>query len=201
MMMVEFSDPRLVAIYDTVNAYAPNAQPWFYSQLAAENRAKSIVDLGCGTGLITCALAKQGYKMIGIDPAPGMIEIARRRCTGGVRWIVGDAGHIGKPEADMAIMTGHVAQFFLTDRSWGSALMALHLALRPRGRFAFESRNPSAREWESWTTDAKKLVDDPEAGRIETWSDVQDVQSGIVSYSIHYRFVDTGARRVRKPGN
>jgi hypothetical protein len=57
MRIAEFSDPRLVAIYDTVNAYSANSQPRFYSQLAAEIDARSIVDLGCGTGLISCDLA------------------------------------------------------------------------------------------------------------------------------------------------
>ena len=191
--MCEFSDPRLVAIYDAVNACAPNSQPRFYSQLAAEIGAKSIVDLGCGTGLITCDLAKQGYKLIGIDPAPAMIEIVRGcEYADRVRWIVGDASQIGEPDADLAIMTGHVAQFFLTDESWRGALVALHRALRPGGRLSFESRNPSMREWESWTPNAKKSVDDPMAGRIETWSEVQDVQDRIVWYTIHYPFIDTG---------
>jgi SAM-dependent methyltransferase len=197
MRMCEFSDPRLVAIYDAVNAYAPNSQPRFYSQIAGEIGATSIVDLGCGTGLITCDLAKQGYKLIGIDPAPAMIEIARgRECADRVRWIVGDASQIGEPNADLAIMTGHVAQFFLTDESWRGALVGLHRALRPGGTLSFESRSPSAREWDSWTRDAKKSVDDPKAGRIETWSEVQDVQDGTVSYTIHYLFVDTGEELV-----
>jgi SAM-dependent methyltransferase len=158
MRMAEFSDPRLVAIYDAVNAYAPHSQPRFYSQLAAEIGAKAIVDFGCGTGLITCDLAKHGYKLIGIDPAPAMIEIARgRECADRVRWIAGDASQIGEPNADLAIMTGHVAQFFLTDESWRGALVGLHRALRPGGTLSFESRSPSAREWDSWTRDAKKI--------------------------------------------
>jgi SAM-dependent methyltransferase len=197
MRIIEFSDPRLVAIFDAVNAYTPSSQPRFYSQLAAEIGARSIVDLGCGTGLITCDLAERGYELIGIDPAPAMIEIARKRDRAGrVRWIVGDAGHLGEPDADLAIMTGHVAQFFLTDESWHAALAALKRALRPGGRLSFESRNPNAREWERWTHDVKRSVDDPSAGRIETWSEVHGVRDGIVSYSIHYRFVDTGEELV-----
>jgi SAM-dependent methyltransferase len=189
----EFSDPRLVAVYDSVNAYEDNSQPQFYSQLAREVGAETIVDLGCGTGLITCDLADQGYKLIGIDPAPAMIDVARRReCAASVQWKVGDAGRIGHPNADLAIMTGHVAQFFLTEAGWQSALVSLHRALRPGGWLSFESRNPDAREWERWNSDGKKTVLDPNVGRIETWLETDEVLNGIVAYTIHYRFIDAG---------
>jgi SAM-dependent methyltransferase len=192
-MIAEFTDPRLVAIYDTINAYAADTQPRFYAQLAAELGATSIVDLGCGTGLITCELARQGYRMTGIDPAPAMLELARRRSYGDrVFWIDGDASRIGTPNADLAIMTGHVAQFFLTDESWHATPTALRPALRPGGRLAFESRNPGAREWESWTGAARWSADDPTAGRVDTWFEVNDVRDGIVSYTIHYVFAATG---------
>src|SRR5438132_2678736 len=93
--IAEFTDPRLVAIYDTVNPYAADAQPGFYAQLALETGAVSIVDLGCGTGLITCELARRGYRMIGVDPAPAMLDIARLRPFGErVRWICGSAGRL-----------------------------------------------------------------------------------------------------------
>ena len=192
-MLAEFTDPRLVAIYDTINPYAAGTQPDFYGQLAAELGAVSVVDLGCGTGLITCELARQGYRLTGIDPSPAMVDIARHRggCDG-VHWICGDASRLGTPGADLAIMTGHVAQFFLTDESWHAALTALRAALRPGGRLAFESRNPGAREWEGWTREAASRVHDPSAGRVETWSEVHDVRDGIVSYTNHYAFASTG---------
>jgi predicted RNA methylase len=53
--IAEFTDPRLVAVYETINPYAADAQPGFYSQLAAELGAAAIVDLGCGTGLISAS--------------------------------------------------------------------------------------------------------------------------------------------------
>jgi SAM-dependent methyltransferase len=191
--IAEFTDPRLVAIYETINPYAADAQPSFYRQLAAELGAVSIVDLGCGTGLITRDLARQGYRLIGVDPAPAMIEIARHRPYGDlVQWIVGDATSVGTPDADLAIMTGHVAQFFLTDETWHATLAALHVALRSGGRLAFESRNPEAREWEAWTREASWFADDPTAGRIETWTEVHDLRDGIVSCATHYAFAGTG---------
>lgn len=199
LSIAEFTDPRLVAIYDTVNPYAPDAQPGFYAQLAAEVGAASIIDLGCGTGLITCELARLGYRLTGVDPAPAMLDIARHRPYGEhVHWIDGDAGRLGPLDADLAIMSGHVAQFFLTDESWLEALTALHGALRPGGRLAFESRNPGAREWEGWTRDARVRADDPTAGRVDTWSEVHDVSDGIVSYLIHYAFAATGEELVSR---
>jgi SAM-dependent methyltransferase len=195
--IAEFTDPRLVAIYDTVNAYAADAQPRFYSELALEVGAASIVDLGCGTGLITCELARAGYRMIGVDPAPAMLSVARQHPYGDrVRWIEGDASRLGAPDADLAIMTGHVAQFFLSDESWRAALAALHAALRPGGRLAFESRNPGAREWESWSRDARRTADDPVAGPVDTWCEVHDVRDGIVSCTNHYAFAFTGEELV-----
>jgi SAM-dependent methyltransferase len=187
--IAEFTDPRLVAIYDTVNAYGSGEQPHFYSELAAELGVTSIIDLGCGTGLITRELARQGYRLTGIDPAPSMIDIARLRPYGDqVHWMVGDASRLGTPEADLAIMTGHVAQFFLTDESWHAALTALLTALRPGGWLAFESRNPAAREWDTWTRAASWTAADPTAGKVEVWSEVHDVRDGVVSYANHYAF-------------
>jgi len=189
----EFTDPRLVAIYDTVNAYAADAQPRFYSELAAELAVTSIVDIGCGTGLITRDLARQGYQVTGIDPAPAMIEIARRGAYADrVHWISGEVAQLGTVGADLAIMSGHVAQFFLTDESWHSALTALHNALRPGGRLAFETRNPEAREWEGWTRASSSSADDPTAGGVDTWLEFQAVHDGIVSYAIHYVFARSG---------
>ena len=144
--IAEFTDPLLIAVYDAVNAYDADAQPGFYSELAGELGARSIIDLGCGTGLISRALAAQGYQVTGIDPASGMVELGRRRPGGDmVKWIVGDASQLDDSAADLAIMTGHVAQFFLTDEAWDSALTALHRALGTAGHLAFETRNPAAR--------------------------------------------------------
>lgn len=38
-----------------------------------------VLDLACGTGNMTCALAKRGYDMIGIDASPDMLSIAREK--------------------------------------------------------------------------------------------------------------------------
>lgn len=189
----EFDDPRLVAVYETINAYGPGEQPDFYERLAREIGARRIVDLGCGTGLITRALAERDFEMIGVEPSALMLAVARRQPFGDrVDWIEGGADALGAERADLAIMTGHVAQFFVADDDWRRALLALRGAMRSRGALAFETRNPLARAWERWTRADAVTVRDPIAGEIETWTEVDTVADGVVSFTNHYRFLATG---------
>jgi SAM-dependent methyltransferase len=195
----DFTDPRLVAVYETCNPYRPGTQPDFYAALAVEVGARTAVELGCGTGLVARALARAGLDVVGVDPAPAMVEVARRRPDGDrVRWVVGDATALPGLTADLAVMAGHVAQFFLTDEAWHEALTALAAVLRPHGVLAFESRNPDAREWERWTRAARTAAHDPVAGRIDHWSEVTDVACGVVSYTNHYLFAATGEEVVTR---
>jgi SAM-dependent methyltransferase len=198
-LIAEFDDPRLVAVYDTINAYGPGEQPDFYASVAADAGAVSIVELGCGTGMVAGALAARGHRVTGVDPSAAMLAVARTRPRADeVQWICGDAGALdaSADAFDLAFMSGHVAQFFVTDESWAIALSALYRALRPGGCLAFESRNPAAREWERWTRPRARVVEDVAAGTIETWTEVDDVTAGVVTYRNHYRFARTGAELV-----
>src|SRR5215212_11409108 len=88
-ILSEFSDLRLVAIYDTVNPIAEYET--FYLDLAEKLSASSIIDIGCGTGLLTCELAKRDHRLIGVEPSSAMLALAQRRaCAEGVEWIEGD---------------------------------------------------------------------------------------------------------------
>lgn len=99
----EYTDPRLVALYDALNRFA--ADTAFYIGLATELSASSMVDIGCGTGLPTCKLAHRGHGMTGVDPSRAMLDVARRRPGGEhVRWIEGDASRLYEAQADLAIM-------------------------------------------------------------------------------------------------
>src|SRR5690348_3539467 len=116
---LHYVDPRLVELYDTDNPRGADTD--FYVQLAAEIGARTIVDLGCGTGLLTRELAVDGRQVIGVDPAAAMLAYARRQPGAErVQWIEGDAGAIGAPAADLVVMTGNVAQVFLDDREWAA---------------------------------------------------------------------------------
>lgn len=142
--VLPFHDPRLVALYD---AHGPHRlDTAFYVGLAAELSATSILDIGCGTGAITCELARLGHGITGIDPSPEMLKLASTRPGGDlVRWIEGDARSLHGSPADLAIMTGHVAQVISDEEVWRETLSGIYGALRSGGHVAFESRNPTAR--------------------------------------------------------
>jgi SAM-dependent methyltransferase len=188
----EFSDPRLVAIYDTVNPITDYES--FYLDLAAKLSASSIIDIGCGTGLLTCELAKRGHRLIGVEPSKAMLALARsRHCGDQVEWIEGGALRLGEVGADLAIMTGHVAQIIGDDEVWSATLAAIHMALRSGGHVAFESRNPLARPWTAWTPQASyRRVEDAVVGPVEVWFQDLEIDGDLVRYEIHYLFARSG---------
>ena len=177
---LHYVEPRLVQLYDTDNPLGIDSA--FYMQMADELDAKVIVDLGCGTGLLTRKLAKDGRRVIGIDPSAPMLEHGKQQPGAErVEWILGDASNMGQrltqgqQVADLAIMTGNVAQVFLDDGEWQATLGHFAKAVKPGGTLAFESRNPLAKGWESWNKENTHGVEQTPFGPLECWLDVVEV--------------------------
>lgn len=186
----EYSDPRLVALYDALNPLA--ADSTFYIDLAAELAANSIVDIGCGTGLLAHELARRGHEVTGIDPSGAMLNVARHRHPANrAHWLEGTASRLGEECADLAIMSGHVAQVITSNQEWNATLAAIRRALRPGGHLAFESRNPEARQWAtSWTKQTTlRYIDGASYGRIAVWYEVSGAWDTLVRFEVHYHFL------------
>jgi SAM-dependent methyltransferase len=181
-----YHDPALATFYDIDNPVSEADA----ACLDLARDAVSVLDLGCGTGRLAARIAATGARVVGVDPAPAMLDIARGRPGGGaVRWIEGDARTLRLAERfDLIVMTGHVFQVFLTaeDRAAVLATIAAHLA--PSGRAVFESRNPAHAEWRHWTpTATEEVIEHPLRGLCRRWDDHSfDPESGICTYRTHY---------------
>jgi SAM-dependent methyltransferase len=188
----EFSDPRLVTLYDWWDPFRTDIG--FYLDLASQRPGSVILDVGCGTGLLATQLAQRGHEVTGVDPAPAMLGVASRRPGGDlVRWIEGDAASLEETGADLALMTGHVAQIISDDGEWHATLAATHRALGPGGRLAFESRNPRARGWLTWTPElSRRRIKDAVGQEVDVWFQSVEVRDDWVRCELHYRFVSSG---------
>lgn len=186
-----YTDPRLVDLYDIENPPGPDFD--FFLALADELNAQQILDLGCGTGLLTRQLAVNGRQVTGVDPAAAMLAYARRQPGAErVTWIEGDSSALGTPAADLVLMTSNVAQVFLDDDEWATTLGHIQAALRPGGHLAFESRNPADRGWEQWNPATTLTQLETPHGPVETWLEVAGVENGRVHFQGYNFFKHTG---------
>lgn len=179
-----YTDQRLAALYDSLNPAGPDTD--FYSSLPG--RPSRILDLGCGTGLLTARLAEEGHSVIGIDPAAAMLDIARRRLGGDkVRWIEGDIFALEPGNRfDFIFMTGHVFQVFLTEAAVSRVLACTRRHLAVGGRLVFESRNPALRPWKNWTPEISvKTIDHPDLGRVRIWHELVEMRGGQARFRTH----------------
>ena len=141
-----FSDPRQAVLYDVFNHDRSDLEA--YVTIADEVKAHRVVDVGCGTGSLAVRLAELGFSVTGVDPAGASLDVARAKPNAElVTWVRGDATSLVGLEAaaDLAVMTGNVAQVFVSDEDWYATLRAIRTCLRPGGWFAFETRRSEVR--------------------------------------------------------
>jgi SAM-dependent methyltransferase len=180
-------------LYDPLDPDRSDLDP--YATLAAEFGARTVLDIGCGTGTFACLLAGRGLEVIAADPAAASLEVARRKPGAGrVRWVHTDATALPPVQVDLVTMTGNVAQVFVTGEEWAAVLRAVHAGLRPGGRLAFESRDPKRKAWLGWNrgqTDRRAVI--PGAGPVQTWVDLTKVEGNLVSFRTTFVFDRDGA--------
>ena len=188
-----YREPALAQFYDLENGWADDLG---YCRGRAQS-AGSLLDLGCGTGLFLSRLEGK-RRLVGVDPAAAMLEIARRRPGGEtVTWIQADARRFRWDQSfDLIVLTGHAFQVFLSDADRRALLATIAAQLAPEGRFIFDSREPSAEAWRAWNPeDSRRTIRHPALGEVEAWNAAEhDPATGIVTYETHYRALSSGQR-------
>jgi ubiquinone/menaquinone biosynthesis C-methylase UbiE len=178
-----FEDQYLASLYDLL--CVDRGDEAFYQHLIEP--AGAVLDVGCGTGTSLHRARSAGHRgrLVGIDPAAGMLARARRYTD--IEWIQGTFADLAfTTEFDLVYMTGHAFQVLLSDDDIAEFLSAAHRALKPSGRLAFETRNPLVRAWEGWTPDVVTEIVDADGATIRVWHEVESVDGEYVTFTEHF---------------
>jgi ubiquinone/menaquinone biosynthesis C-methylase UbiE len=70
------------------------------AQLAGFRTGTRVADLGCGSGVFTDLLHRQGYDAVGLDLSPKLIGLARQKYPG-VEFLEGDVEHLPFPDSSL----------------------------------------------------------------------------------------------------
>jgi SAM-dependent methyltransferase len=98
-----------------------------------------VLELGCGSGLLTKELIAAGHRVIATDASPAMLDVARE--------LVGDSAEEVRqltlpddplPQADAIVAVGHPLSYLPDAGAIDRALIAIAGALRPDGLLAFD---------------------------------------------------------------
>jgi SAM-dependent methyltransferase len=119
--------------------HADDCAPGIISMLEpVRARDGLVVELGCGSGLLTRHLLDAGLRVIATDTSPSMLELAQETA--------GDADEIRRltlpedpiPEADAIVSVGHALSYLPSAQAIDRALVAIAHALRPHGVLAID---------------------------------------------------------------
>lgn len=95
------------------------AEVEFIVEHAAPPTGGTILDMGCGTGRHSVALAQRGYRVTGVDISRGMLAIAAQRAqaaSAAVEWVHANAADLVRPDSfDAVICLCEGAMCLLTD--------------------------------------------------------------------------------------
>ena len=123
-----------MATYDTAFGYV-SAHGAPLSDLLDPRPEERIIDLGCGTGVMTVEIASRGAEVLGIDGSVEMVNTARSEYPN-LSFAVGDAHDFSTGDQYDAVVSNSALHWMTRDPS--AVISRVREALRPGGRFVAE---------------------------------------------------------------
>ncbi len=134
-------------IYDGMNT--DTADLPFYSRWLAEKKDSNIMELCCGTGRLTIPLAKEGYRITGVDNSPSMLKQAAEkadRLNIPVTLIEADMRFFDLPETyDIIFIPFNSIHHLYDTEDFFRVLTQVKKHLKADGYFIFDCFNPDIR--------------------------------------------------------
>ena len=185
---MDYQDAQIAEIYDVANPLGRDGE--FYIAMAG-GRPLRVLDLGCGTGTLCCALAKRGHVVTGVDPAREMLAVARRKPFADRVERVESSAQKYRSERrfDLIVMTGHAFQCLLTDEDVLAVFGTMERHLAEGGRVAFETRNPRV-DWAALWAEKAPVVHTVNGERVVETVEVTGQEGEFVSFTTHFQFAN-----------
>jgi SAM-dependent methyltransferase len=106
--------------------------------LAAPSADDRVIDLGCGTGLLSLAFAPQVERVVAIDSSPAMLQRLAEKAAGGdtanIETVVADLRSLPLPDESATLAVSNYALHHLDDHGKELALSEIRRVLVPGGR-------------------------------------------------------------------
>ena len=120
-------------------AHADSCAPGILALLEpVRERGGVVLEVGCGSGLLTRHLVDAGHRVIATDASPAMVELARDHAKGAEDFGVLVLPDDPLPEADAVVSVGHVVNYVGDRAAVEQAIVAIAEAVRPGGLFAID---------------------------------------------------------------
>jgi SAM-dependent methyltransferase len=97
-----------------------------------------VVEVGCGSGLLTRYLVDAGHRVLATDASPAMVELTRQQVEGVVGVEALRLPDDPIPKADAIVSVGHPISYLDDESQLDRVLAAIAAALRPDGILAFD---------------------------------------------------------------
>lgn len=102
----------------------------FLGRKTGLRRARRILDVGCGSGVVTEEMAEAAHgRVFGLDISPGLLALRPGRPR--ARYVAGDAFHLPFLDAAFDIVTTHFVLMWLPDPA--TAMREMRRVVRPGG--------------------------------------------------------------------
>lgn len=153
--------------------------------------ADKVLDVACGPGIISCALASIACEVTGFDLVPAMLDEARKRQSSmglnNLEWRLGDAGHLPFDDGTFDLVVTRYSFHHLLDP--GAVLREMARVCRPGGRVAVADVTPEENKTKAY--DELEITRDPSHTRALSFEQLKTLglQQGL-------QLANTGAYRL-----
>ena len=147
-----YADPDAANRYNAARHLPEETKTFWMDSLKAVLPSAPVgrcLDLGCGTGRFTAALAQTfGCPVVGVEPSEAMLTVARSEVIPGVEWKQGTAEDI--PLASESIGLVFMSQVFHHLNQPQEALREVHRVLTPGGYLLIRNGTEENNEETEW---------------------------------------------------